>query len=249
MIFKKKNKNTNNQANNEAIDMTQLVIPKHIGIIMDGNGRWAKQKGMPRTYGHKCGKDNLRELAKYANSIGVKYMTVYAFSTENWSRPKDEVDYLMALLDSTFTQLINEIEKDNIKIVVIGEKENLTPKLLDVIYRMEEKTKNCTGMVLNIAFNYGSRSEIVHACKEIVANNEEITIDSISSHLYTKDAGDVDLLIRTSGELRISNFLLWQISYSEIYVTDTYWPDFNSDELNKAILAFNKRNRRFGGLK
>lgn len=243
-LFKRRRKE-----NNDEIKLENLNIPNHIGIIMDGNGRWAKRRGMPRTYGHKAGVDNLIELSKYANSIGVKYMTVYAFSTENWSRPKDEVSYLMYLLDSTFNRLIDTIEKDNIKMKIIGEKDKLSDQLLDVIKRMEEKTKNCTGMTLFIAFNYGSRQEIVHACKEIVNEGKEISIDEIQNHLYTKDGGDVDLLIRTSGEQRISNFMLWQISYSEIYITDTYWPDFNGDCLNKVILEYNKRDRRFGGLK
>ena len=244
-LFRRKNKNTNE----EVINVKELNIPRHVAIIMDGNGRWAKQRLMPRNFGHKAGVDNLIELSKYANSLGIKYMTVFAFSTENWSRPKEEVSYLINLLDITFNRLIDTIEKDNIVIKVIGEKDNLNSKLLDVIDRMEKRTEKCTGMTLFIAFNYGSRSEIVHACKEIVNEGKEICINEISNHLYTSKAGDVDLLIRTSGEKRISNFMLWQISYSEIYITDTYWPDFNSDCLDKAIIDYNKRDRRFGGLK
>lgn len=251
MLFKRKksNKNINNNIDVQDINISELNLPKHVAIIMDGNGRWAKKRNMPRTYGHKCGVDNLISLSRYANSIGIKYMTVYAFSTENWSRPKDEVDYLLFLLESTFNKMIQTIKQDNIVIRIIGEKTNMTPKLLSLLRGVEEETKDCSGMVLNIAFNYGSRSEIVQACKDVVSSGEEISIESINKHLYTKECGDVDLLIRTSGELRISNFLLWQISYSEIYVTDTLWPDFDSKCLNEAIYEYNKRDRRFGGLK
>ena len=234
---------------NIKINVNELSIPRHIGIIMDGNGRWAKKRGMPRNYGHKAGVDNLIDLSKYANSIGVRYMTVYAFSTENWSRPIEEVNYLMYLLDFTFKRLLDRIEKDNIKIIVIGEKDRLTDKLLDIIDKMEKKTENCTGLVLYICFNYGSRSEIVSACNSIVNEGKTITIDEINKHLYNSEAGDLDLLIRTSGEMRLSNFMLWQASYSEIYVTDTYWPDFNAHCLDEAILTYNNRDRRFGGLK
>lgn len=220
-------------------------LPNHIAIILDGNGRWAKKRLLPRTLGHKAGADNLYDLAKYANRIGLKEMTVFAFSTENWSRPKDEVDYLMKLLKTFFERLIRKMDED-IRIRIIGERENLSEDILDSIVRIEAKTKDYPGMKLNIAFNYGSKDEIVRACKDCIKNNEEITKENISKHLYVSD---VDLLIRTSGEERISNFLLWQIAYSELYFTDVYWPDFSHKELDKAIEEYNKRDRRFGGLK
>ena len=216
----------------------------HVAIIMDGNGRWAKKRLMPRTYGHKVGSDNLVELSKYCNRIGLKNLTVFAFSTENWKRPSDEVKYLMFLLKDIFERIFKKMD-ENMRIRVIGERDNLSEDVLDVIKRVEEKTKNNTGMNFNIAFNYGSRDEIIHAVKEMVENKEEISKENLSKHLYV---GDVDLLIRTSGEERISNFLLWQISYSELYFTDVYFPDFDSKEFDKAIEVYNKRNRRFGGL-
>ncbi len=220
-------------------------LPNHVAIILDGNGRWAKKRLMPRTFGHKAGSDNLIELAKYCNRIGLKNLTVFAFSTENWKRPSDEVKYLMSLLKDIFKRIFNKMDED-IKIKVIGEKENISEDILEIIHSVEEKTKNNQGLNLNIAFNYGSRDEIIHAVKEIVDNKEEINKENLSKHLYVDD---VDLLIRTSGEQRISNFLLWQISYSELYFTDVYFPDFNAKEFDKAIEAYNKRNRRFGGIK
>lgn len=229
----------------ERIVMENNRLPNHIAIILDGNGRWAKKRLLPRTLGHKAGADNLYDLAKYANRIGLKEMTVFAFSTENWSRPKDEVDYLMKLLKTFFERLIKKMDED-IRIRIIGERENLSEDILDSIVRIEAKTKDYPGMKLNIAFNYGSKDEIVRACKDCIKNNEEITKENISKHLYVSD---VDLLIRTSGEERISNFLLWQIAYSELYFTDVYWPDFSHKELDKAIEEYNKRDRRFGGLK
>ena len=219
-------------------------LPNHVAIILDGNGRWAKKRLMPRTYGHKVGSDNLVELSKYCNRIGLKNLTVFAFSTENWKRPSDEVKYLMFLLKDIFERIFKKMDED-MRIRVIGERDNLSEDVLDVINRVEEKTKNNTGMNFNIAFNYGSRDEIIHAVKEMVDNKEEISKENLSKHLYV---GDVDLLIRTSGEQRISNFLLWQISYSELYFTDVYFPDFDSKEFDKAIEAYNNRNRRFGGL-
>ncbi len=228
----------------EEVDFMSNVLPNHVAIILDGNGRWAKKRLMPRTFGHKAGSDNLVELAKYCNRIGLKNLTVFCFSTENWSRPSDEVKFLMALLKDVFERIFKKMD-EGIKIKVVGEKENLSQDILDIVEKVENKTKDNTGLNLNIAFNYGSRDEIIHAVKEMVENKEEITKQNLSKHLYV---GDVDLLIRTSGEERISNFLLWQISYSELYFTDVYWPDFNSKEFDKAIEAYNKRNRRFGGL-
>ena len=225
--------------------ITELNLPNHLAIILDGNGRWAKKRGMPRTYGHQQGVKNLIKISKYCNEIGINNLTVYAFSTENWNRPKEEVDYLMELLKSNFERLSKKTDGD-VCIKVIGEKTNLREDLLEIINKVEESTKDNKGMKLNIAFNYGSRDELVHAMKSVVANGEEITKENISKYLYVRD---VDLLIRTSGECRISNFLLWQISYSEFYFTKVHWPAFNKKELDKALIDFSSRNRRFGGLK
>lgn len=220
-------------------------LPNHVAIILDGNGRWAKKRLMPRTYGHKMGVDNLIEIAKYSNKIGLKELTVYAFSTENWSRPKDEVDYLMRLLKDNFFRIIKKMDED-ICIKVVGEKSNLTEELISIINKVEDKTKDNKGLKLNIAFNYGSRDEIINAVNKMIIDKVEINKENLSKYLYVNN--DVDLLIRTSGEQRISNFLLWQISYSELYFTDVHWPDFNSKELEKALNAFSLRHRRFGGL-
>jgi undecaprenyl diphosphate synthase len=226
-----------------------LRVPNHIAIIMDGNGRWAKEKGMPRTYGHKAGADTLRKILTSCGELGIKYLTVYAFSTENWRRAKEEVDTLMFLFKTYLKNEKKLLMKNNVKFLVSGRKEGVSKDLLAEISKLEEATKGNTGITLNIAFNYGGRAELVDAIKEIVKNNEkEITEETVEKYLYNQ-LPDPELLIRTSGEMRISNFLLWQIAYSEIYVTDTYWPDFNKDELIKAIESYQKRDRRFGGVK
>lgn len=226
-----------------------LRVPNHIAIIMDGNGRWAKEKGMPRTYGHKAGADTLRKILTSCGELGIKYLTVYAFSTENWKRAKEEVDTLMFLFKTYLKNEKKLLMKNNVKFLVSGRKEGVSKDLLSEISKLEEATKGNTGITLNIAFNYGGRAELVDAIKEIVKNNEkEITEETVEKYLYNQ-LPDPELLIRTSGEMRISNFLLWQIAYSEIYVTDTYWPDFNKDELIKAIESYQKRDRRFGGVK
>ena len=226
-----------------------LRVPNHIAIIMDGNGRWAKEKGMPRTYGHKAGADTLRKILTSCGELGIKYLTVYAFSTENWKRAKEEVDTLMFLFKTYLKNEKKLLMKNNVKFLVSGRKEGVSKDLLAEISKLEEATKGNTGITLNIAFNYGGRAELVDAIKEIVKNNEkEVTEETVEKYLYNQ-LPDPELLIRTSGEMRISNFLLWQIAYSEIYVTDTYWPDFNKDELIKAIESYQKRDRRFGGVK
>ena len=226
-----------------------LRVPNHIAIIMDGNGRWAKEKGMPRTYGHKAGADTLRKILTSCGELGIKYLTVYAFSTENWKRAKEEVDTLMFLFKTYLKNEKKLLMKNNVKFLVSGRKEGVSKDLLAEISKLEEATKGNTGITLNIAFNYGGRAELVDAIKEIVKNNEkEITEETVEKYLYNQ-LPDPELIIRTSGEMRISNFLLWQIAYSEIYVTDTYWPDFNKDELIKAIESYQKRDRRFGGVK
>ncbi|MGL4357185.1 isoprenyl transferase [Cetobacterium sp.] len=226
-----------------------LLVPNHIAIIMDGNGRWAKSKGMPRTYGHKAGADTLRKILTSCGELGVKYLTVYAFSTENWKRAKEEVDTLMFLFKTYLKNEKRLLMRNNVKFIVSGRKEGVSEDLLNEIKKLEEATKGNTGITLNIAFNYGGRAELVDAIKKIVENKEEnITEETVEKYLYNQ-LPDPELLIRTSGEIRISNFLLWQIAYSEIYVTDTYWPDFDKAELIKAIESYQKRDRRFGGVK
>ena len=222
---------------------------QHVAIIMDGNRRWAKEKFLPSAMGHQKGVDSLRSTMRLFDKYGIKYLTVYAFSTENWNRKKEEVEFLMNLLAKTLLGELDEMHKENVKIKFLGDLTKLNTKLVEIIENAENKTKNNTGVNLNIAFNYGSRDEITNAVKAIVKEGisaEEITEETISSHLYTKNIPDPDLLIRTGGEKRISNYLLWQIAYSEVYVTDAYWPEFDEEELAKAITEFEHRNRRFG---
>ena len=229
-------------------------FPKHIAIIMDGNRRWARGKNLPVKLGHKAGADNLKKIAKYANKIGVKYLTLYAFSTENWKRSEEEVGGLMFLLKSYLDDFLKKIDTDNIKINVIGDITRLSADIQDSIKKSIEKTKNNTGLVLNIAFNYGGRAELVKATKEIASDvkngkisEEDINEELISNHLYTVNQPDPDLLIRTSGEMRISGFLIWQISYTEFLFVDKYWPEFSSEDLDLAIEEYKKRNRKYGG--
>lgn len=222
---------------------------KHIAIIMDGNRRWAKEKHLPSAMGHQKGVDSLRSTMRLFDKFGIKYLTVYAFSTENWNRKKEEVEFLMGLLAKTLLNELDEMHSENVKIKFLGDISKLGKNLIEIVQNAENKTKNNTGVNLNIAFNYGSRDEITNAVKSIVKEGikpEDITEETITSHLYTKDIPDPDLLIRTGGEKRISNYLLWQLAYSEIYVTDKHWPDFDEEELAKAIFEFENRNRRFG---
>lgn len=229
-------------------------IPNHIAIIMDGNGRWAKRRGLPRTFGHKEGAAALRKIITHAAKIGVKYLTVYAFSTENWKRSQEEVSALMFLFKSYIKNEEKNIMENNIRFMVSGRKDNVSSSLLEAIGNLQEKSKNNTGLTFNIAFNYGGRAEITYALKQIaekIKNNElsidDISEDLISNHLYTKGQPDPDLLIRTSGELRTSNFLPWQIAYTEFYFDNKYWPDFSEEDLLKAIEIYEGRNRKFGG--
>lgn len=235
----------------EKVDFNNL--PKHIAIIMDGNRRWARQKGLDPKLGHKEGVKALENIALYANEIGLKYLTVYAFSTENWKRAEDEVGALMILLQTYLERFSKKADLENIKIVVLGDITVLNNALRKEIEEAVEKTKNNTGLVLNIAFNYGGRAELVRATKQIAEkvkngemNLEDITEDTITNSLYTAGEPDPDLVIRTGGELRTSNFLPWQIVYSEYYFTQKYWPDFDGEALLEAIEEFQKRNRRFG---
>lgn len=229
-----------------------LIIPEHIAIILDGNGTWAKKRLMPRIYGHKQGAKTLVDIVRYSSNINLKYLTVYCFSTENWNRPKDEVSYLMRLLKIVIRTYKKDLLENNVRFRVIGTKKNLSDEQIAMINEIEEETKHCTGLNFTAAFNYGSHEEIVNAIKRIINDGvkaEEVDEKLVNSYLYTKDLPPVDLMIRTSKQIRISNFLLWQIAYSELYFTETLWPDFDRKCLDEAIEEFNKRERRFGGLK
>lgn len=236
----------------EEIDLENL--PKHIAIIMDGNRRWAKARGLTTKDGHKAGSKNLDNIATFCNEIGIKYLTVYAFSTENWKRTQEEVSALMFILKANLDSMHRKLDLKNIKIRVIGEKENIPPDIQKKIDKLVEKTKNNTGLVLNIAFNYGGRAELVHSTKVIAekVKSGEIDIEDInekliSDSIYTAGQPDPDLMIRTSHELRTSNFLPWQLTYSEFYFPDKHWPEFDREDLIEAIKIYQKRNRRFGG--
>ncbi len=234
-------------------DIVRNTQLKHIAIIMDGNRRWAKSKFMPTAAGHKKGVDALRATLKACVKFNIKYLTVYAFSTENWNRPKEEVDFLMSLLAKTIISEVPEFQKNDIKLTFIGDRSSLNNDLIKVLEFGENETKNNKTLNLQIAFNYGSRMEITNALKKIITlikngqlSEKDITEDLISNNLYTANIPDPDLLIRTGGEKRISNYLLWQCAYTEIIVTDIFWPEFNEETLTNAILEFNSRNRRFG---
>ena len=234
---------------------TGRKIPQHIAIILDGNGRWAKAKGMPRNYGHTAGAKNVETVCQAAHDLGVKYVTMYAFSTENWNRPEGEVEALMKLLESYLKNCIKTADKNNMRVRVIGDTTRLSERFQERIRELEAASAKNDGLNLQIAINYGSRDEMTRAMRrmsEDVAagkrNPEEITESVFEEYLDTAGIPDPDLLIRTSGELRLSNFLLWQLAYSEFYFTDVPWPDFHKEELERAIEAYNKRDRRFGGL-
>ena len=231
-------------------------IPSHIAIILDGNGRWAKKRKLPRTFGHKVGADNLKKTTINCSKIGIKVLSVYAFSTENWSRPKEEVDYLMKLPLDLEKSFKGSFEEYDIKVMFSGRRDRFSKENVELLNKIEAKTKDRSGLILNICFDYGSYTEMLTATKEIcdLYKKDEIRLDDIneeffSNHLYTKDLPKLDLLIRTSGELRISNFLLWQLAYSELYFTKKLWPEFNNKQLLKAINNYQKRNRTYGGLK
>ncbi len=225
-----------------------MEIPAHIAIIMDGNGRWAAAHNLPRAMGHKAGCETLEEILEDCARIGVKYLTVYAFSTENWKRSKEEVDALMGLFRAYVPRILKKAADNNVRIRMIGDKSRFAGDLQDSIDMLAEKTKDNDLMTFTYAVNYGGRDEIRRAVQKIIDDGmDTVSDEDIERHLDTAGIPDPDLLIRTSGELRISNFLLWQIAYSEIYVTDVLWPDFHLHELEDAIIAYNKRNRRFGG--
>ena len=229
------------------------MIPKHTAIIMDGNGRWAEQKGMPRIFGHQNGVTTVRKIVEAASKFNIKYLTLFTFSVENWDRPTIEVDTLMGLLVQTLKDEFEDMFKNNIKLNAIGDLDSLPNEVREELYNIIESTKVNTGMTLTLALSYGGKQEIFKAVKEISekVKNDIICLDNfddsvINDHLYTSDLPDVDLLIRTSGEKRISNFLLWQIAYAELYFTDVYWPDFTEEDLEKAIVEYQNRERRFG---
>ena len=234
---------------------TGRKIPQHIAIILDGNGRWAKAKGMPRNYGHTAGAKNVETVCQSAHDLGVKYVTMYAFSTENWNRPEGEVEALMKLLESYLKNCIKTADKNNMRVRVIGDTTRLSERFQERIRELEAASAKNDGLNLQIAINYGSRDEMTRAMRrmseDVAAGKrkpEEITESVFEEYLDTAGIPDPDLLIRTSGELRLSNFLLWQLAYSEFYFTDVPWPDFHKEELERAIEAYNKRDRRFGGL-
>ena len=233
-----------------------MNVPQHVAIILDGNGRWAKSKGMPRNYGHAQGSKNVERICEDAYKMGIKYLTVYAFSTENWSRPKGEVDALMTLLRNYMKTCLNTAKKNRMKVRIIGDKTGLDPDIQTRIRELEEASKDNDGLNFTIAINYGSRDEIVRAVRHIsedVAAGKldptSVTEETISNYLDTAGIPDPDLLIRTSGELRLSNFLMWQLAYTEFYFTNTPWPDFTKEELAEAIEKYNSRDRRYGGVK
>jgi len=227
--------------------------PAHVAIIMDGNGRWAKQRALPRIRGHQIGADRVLEIVRAASEFGVRYLTLYSFSKENWERPPTEVEFLMNLLTQHLDKQLAELRKNGVVFNTIGDLKDLPQKIQERIERNKEETKSNTGLVLTLALSYSSRDELTKACRRIAEevrdqklDPETISEKTISEHLFTANLPDPDLLIRTSGEMRISNFLLWQISYTELYVTDTYWPDFTKEEFRKAIESFGHRERRFG---
>ncbi len=230
----------------------QGVIPVHVGIIMDGNGRWARARGLPRAAGHRAGTKNIRRVLAESVEIGIKVLTVYAFSTENWARPKDEVNHLMRLISQSIQDELDDLDANDVRILHSGRMEGVSPSLQDEIRYAIERTKDNSTITLNVAFNYGGRAEIVDAIKKMMQEGlspEEITEETVSQHLYNPDLPDPDLIIRTGGEFRLSNFLIWQAAYAEFYSTPTYWPDFDEQELRKAVAVFQHRDRRFGKIK
>ena len=224
-------------------------VPQHVAMIMDGNGRWALQRGLPRLAGHKAGTENLRRVIRASVEFGVKYLTIYAFSTENWGRPPEEVKGLMYILEDVIDRELNELNKEGVQLRHIGRLEQLSPKLQEKVLEAIEVTKHNKRLILNIAFNYGGRDEIVQAIQRMMKDGvppEKVTDDLVGRYLYTVGVPDPDLIIRTSGELRVSNFLIWQAAYSEWYITPTFWPDFDKEEYRRALETFSNRDRRYG---
>ena len=228
--------------------MSNIKIPSHLAIIMDGNGRWAKERGLNRTAGHEEGAKTIRKITSYCSSLGIKYLTLYAFSTENWERPKLEVEFLMKLLEKHLKKELDVYLKNNIRFEVIGDLSKFSKKLQEIIKDTQLATSKCTGLTQVLALNYGSKNEIIRAVKKLNEQNLEVTEQNLESCLDTAGMGDVDVLIRTSGEVRLSNYLLWQNAYAEMFFTQTYWPDFDENELDDILSDFSKRERRFGGI-
>lgn len=224
-------------------------IPQHVAMIMDGNGRWALQRGLPRLAGHKAGTENLRRVIRATVEFGVKYLTIYAFSTENWGRPAEEVNGLMLILQNVIDRELNELHKEGVQLRHIGRLERLDPAIQKKVLHAIDLTKNNDRLILNVAFNYGGRDEIVNAIQHIIKDGipaQGVTDELVNRYLYTAGVPDPDLIIRTSGELRVSNFLIWQAAYSEWYITPTFWPDFDKDEYRRALETFANRDRRYG---
>ena len=229
-------------------------LPRHIAIILDGNGRWAQNRGLPRTAGHAAGAETFRRIATYCKSIGLEYLTVYAFSTENWKRPKNEVDTIMSLLEKYLYEAIDQMERDRVKMQFFGDTSVLSPKLQDLIQRTREISRHYEGCQVNICLNYGGRDEVLRGIQKYAEEYKngtapELTEETFGDYLYSSGVPDPDLLIRPGGEFRLSNFLMWQSAYSELYFTDTLWPDFTEQEINQAIAEYQHRDRRFGGVK
>jgi len=226
-------------------------IPTHVAIIMDGNGRWALSRGLPRLVGHRAGTENLRRIIRACVEFGVKYLTIYAFSTENWGRPREEIDGLMHILEDVIDKELAELHQEGVQLRHIGRLERLDPRIQEKVLDAIELTKNNQRLILNVAFNYGGRDEIIYAIRKMIKDGikpEAVDEAMVNRYLFTAGTPDPDLIIRTSGELRISNFLIWQAAYSEWYVTPTYWPDFNKEEFRTVLDAYAQRDRRFGGL-
>jgi undecaprenyl diphosphate synthase len=237
-------------------NLDNLVIPEHVALILDGNGRWAKKRGLPRSMGHKEGCVTMEKTVENAARLGIKYLTAFGFSTENWSRPEDEVGGLMKLFRYYLIRLLKVAKVNNVRVKMIGERNRFAGDIIAGIDKLEKETKNNTGLIFVIAVNYGGRDEIVRSVRKIMKETQEgditpeaMTEKVFSSYLDTAEIPDPDLMIRTSGELRLSNYLLWQLAYSEFYIADCFWPDFTMEELKKAIVAYNGRERRFGGVK
>ncbi|MBM7644378.1 undecaprenyl diphosphate synthase [Scopulibacillus daqui] len=250
---KQKNKRDNDL--NKDTAKSELHIPRHIAIIMDGNGRWAKERGLPRVAGHREGMKVVKKIVREASRLGVEVLTMYAFSTENWKRPKDEVEFLLKLPEQFLTTYLKELIDNNVQVRIMGDTKQLPPHTLRAVNIAKERTKDNDGMILNFALNYGSRYEMTMALKNISEdilaghlNVNDITEDVISNYLLTSALPDPDLLIRTSGEIRLSNFMLWQLAYTELWFTNVYWPDFNEEHLHEAIAHFSRRTRRYGGV-
>jgi undecaprenyl diphosphate synthase len=235
--------------NNIPLDLTPYRIPQHVAIIMDGNGRWAAQRGLPRYAGHRAGAENLRRIINACVEFGIHILTIYAFSTENWGRPEREVRALMKIFARVLDQELDELNDQGVCLHHLGDMDGVEPALQNKVRKAIELTKNNDRLILNVAFNYGGRAEIIHAVRQMLADQiepETLTENLFNAYLFTRGLPDPDLVIRTSGELRISNFLIWQAAYSEFYPTPVYWPDFGREELYEAIIGFNQRERRFG---